>query len=60
MAKNYTNQEIGNWMTGKAKSASGYRNKIMSNNDRNRDSTVKGKNVLLLVRSKAQRYPSYV
>jgi|LakMenEpi03Aug12_release.lakeMendotaPanAssembly.Ray.scaffolds.fasta_scaffold1073488_1 hypothetical protein len=43
MAKNYTNQEIGNWMTGKAKSASGYRNKIMSNNDRNRDSTVIGK-----------------
>lgn len=43
MAKNYTNQEIGDWMTGKAKSASGYRNKIMSNNDRNRDSTVIGK-----------------
>ena len=43
MAKNYTNQEIGDWMTGKAKSASGYRNKIMSNNDRNRDNTVIGK-----------------
>ena len=43
MAKNYTSQEIGNWMTGKAKSASGYRNKIMSNNERNRDSTVIGK-----------------
>ena len=35
MAKNYTNQEIGAWMTGKAKSASGYRNKIMSNKERN-------------------------
>lgn len=43
MAKNYTNQEIGDWMTGKAKSASGYRNKIMSNNERNRDGTVIGK-----------------
>ena len=43
MAKNYTSQEIGDWMTGKAKSASGYRNKIMSNNERNRDSTVIGK-----------------
>ena len=43
MAKNYTNQEIGNWMTGKAKSASGYRNKIMSNTERGRDSTVIGK-----------------
>lgn len=43
MAKNYTNKEIGDWMTGKAKSASGYRNKIMSNNDRNRDATVIGK-----------------
>ena len=43
MAKNYTNQEIGDWMTGKAKSASGYRNKIMSNTERNRDATVIGK-----------------
>jgi len=43
MAKNYTSQEIGDWMTGKAKSASGYRNKIMSNNERNRDNTVIGK-----------------
>ena len=43
MAKNYTSQEIGNWMTGKAKSASGYRNKIMSNTERGRDSTVIGK-----------------
>jgi hypothetical protein len=43
MAKNYTNQEIGDWMTGKAKSASGYRNKIMANTERGRDSTVIGK-----------------
>jgi hypothetical protein len=43
MAKNYTSQEIGDWMTGKAKSASGYRNKIMSNSERNRDNTVIGK-----------------
>jgi hypothetical protein len=43
MAKNYKSQEIGDWMTGKAKSASGYRNKIMSNNERNRDNTVIGK-----------------
>lgn len=43
MAKIYTNQEIGDWMIGKAKSAVGYRNKIMSNTERGRDTTVIGK-----------------
>jgi hypothetical protein len=43
MAKNYTTNEIGAWMTGKATSATGYRNKIMSNLDRSRDNHVIGK-----------------
>lgn len=43
MAKNYTSNELNNWMTGKAKSAMGYRNKIMSNTERSRDATVIGK-----------------
>ena len=42
MAK-YTQKEINDWFTGKATSAAGYRKKIMSNADRQRDSTVIGK-----------------
>ena len=42
MAK-YNQNQIQTWFTGKATSAVGYRNKIMSNQDRKRDTTVIGK-----------------
>lgn len=43
MVQKYTKNQINDWFTGKATSAAGYRNKIMSNADRKRDSTVIGK-----------------
>lgn len=42
MAK-YTQKEMNDWFTGKATSAAGYRKKIMSNADRQRERTVIGK-----------------
>jgi hypothetical protein len=42
MAK-YNQNQLNDWLTGKATSAAGYRNKIMSNSDRKRDGTVIGK-----------------
>lgn len=42
MAK-YTKNEVQTWFMGKASSAAGYRNKIMSNQNRKRDNTVLGK-----------------
>lgn len=43
MAKQYSKTELQNWIVGKAKTAAGFRRKLLTNEDRSRDATVIGR-----------------